>query len=117
MKNPTKFLKHLLIFCSLFVVTGCDISDPEAQFQEGWRYDNGEGVPQDDREAVKWYRLAAEQGLARAQLKLGSMYQKGEGAPKDHKEATKWYRLAAEQGLALPQPYLGWAHANGEGVR
>jgi TPR repeat protein len=115
-ENPTKFLKHLLIFCSLFAVSGCDIRDPEAQFQEGWRHDNGEGVPQDDREAVKWYRLAAEQGLARAQLKLGSMYQKGEGAPKDHKEATLWYRLAAEQGLALLQPYLGWAHANGEGV-
>ena len=25
-------------------------------------YDNGEGVPQDYAEAVKWYRLAAEQG-------------------------------------------------------
>ena len=27
-------------------------------------YDNGEGVPQDYKEAVKWYRLAAEQGDA-----------------------------------------------------
>ena len=26
-----------------------------------------EGVPQDDAEAVRWYRLAAEQGLAEAQ--------------------------------------------------
>ena len=107
MKNTTKLLKHLLIFCSLFAVSGCDIRDPEAQFQEGWRYDNGEGVPQDDREAVKWYRLAAEQGLARAQLKLGSMYQKGEGAPQDHKEATKWYRLAADKGNVAAQRNIG----------
>ena len=34
-------------------------------------YDNGEGVPQDYAEAVKWYRLAAEQGDARAQYNLG----------------------------------------------
>ena len=30
----------------------------------GVMYANGEGVPQNDVEAVKWYRLAAEQGGA-----------------------------------------------------
>ncbi len=34
----------------------------EAQASLRKAYDNGEGVPQDDKEAVKWYRLAAEQG-------------------------------------------------------
>jgi len=28
---------------------------------------NGEGVPKDDKEAVKWYRLAADRGKAKAQ--------------------------------------------------
>ena len=37
-------------------------------------YDNGDGVPQDYKEAVKWYRLAAEQGDAAAQYNLGIMY-------------------------------------------
>ena len=36
-----------------------------AQFNLGLMYDHGYGVPQDDAEAVKWYRLAAEQGDAR----------------------------------------------------
>ena len=40
-------------------------------------YDNGKGVPQDYAEAVKWYRLAAEQGYARAQYNLGLMYDNG----------------------------------------
>jgi TPR repeat protein len=31
----------------------------------------GKGVPQDDKQAVKWYRLAAEQGHANAQYNLG----------------------------------------------
>ena len=34
--------------------------DVEAQFNLGLRYANGEGVPQDDAEAVRWYRLAVD---------------------------------------------------------
>ena len=64
-------------------------------------YRNGEGVPQDYAEAVKWYRLAAEQGDADAQYNLGLMYDNGNGVPQDYKEAVKWYRLAAEQGVCL----------------
>ena len=30
-------------------------------------YDNGQGVPQDYKQAVKWYTKAAEQGDADAQ--------------------------------------------------
>ena len=38
--------------------------DAEAQSALGIMYDLGEGVPEDDAEAVKWYRKAAEQGNA-----------------------------------------------------
>ena len=34
----------------------------EAQYELGWMYVNGDGVPQNYRTAMKWYRLAAEQG-------------------------------------------------------
>ena len=37
--------------------------DADAQFNLGVMYDTGEGVPQDDAEAVRWFRLAAEQGV------------------------------------------------------
>ena len=69
-----------------------------AQYNLGLMYRRGDGVPQDDKEAVKWYRLAAEQGDARAQYNLGLMYAQGQGVPQDDKEAVKRYRLAAEQG-------------------
>ena len=46
--------------------------DVDAQLNLGNMYFNGEGVPQDDKAAVKWYRLAAEQGNARAQHNLGT---------------------------------------------
>ena len=38
--------------------------DATAQGNLGLMYDEGQGVPQDYKTAVKWYRLAAEQGDA-----------------------------------------------------
>ena len=57
-------------------------------------YANGEGVPQDYAEAVKWYRRAAEQGYAAAQYNLGAVYATARGVPQDYAEAVKWYRRA-----------------------
>ena len=64
----------------------------------GLMYDNGEGVPEDDRQAVFWYRKAAKQGDAVAQSNLGNMYDDGEGVPKDDVQAYVWINLAAAQG-------------------
>ena len=60
-------------------------------------HSEGQGVPQDYDQAIKLYRLAAEQGFVNAQYNLGMMYSKGP-VQHDYKEAIKWYRLAAEQG-------------------
>ena len=81
--------------------------DAPAQYFLGRMYDNGEGVPQDDVEAVSWYRLAADQGLAEAQHNLGVMYDNGEGVPQDDVAAVRWFRLAADQGDATAQAGLG----------
>ncbi len=35
-----------------------------AQFNLGWAYAEGEGVAENDKETVKWFRKAAEQGNA-----------------------------------------------------
>ena len=87
-----------------------------AQYNLGWMYANGEGVVEDDAEAVRWYRLAADQGVAGAQLNLGWMYANGEGVVEDDAEAARWYRLAADQGHAGAQYNLGVMYASGEGV-
>ena len=90
--------------------------DASAQFNLGLMYRNGEGVPQDDKIAVKWYKLAAEQGLASAQTSLGWMYDKGKGLTQNNKTAAKWYKLAAEQGDAKSQFNLGVMYQKGRGV-
>ena len=88
----------------------------DAQNNLGVMYRHGMGVPQNDKTAVKWYRLAAEQGDADAQLNLGLMYQYGRGVPKNHKTAAKWYKLAAEQGDADAQSNLALMYKEGQGV-
>ena len=60
-------------------------------------YDFGLGVKENDKEAVKWYRMAAEQGNAKSQYSLGIAYEQGNGVTRDLNEALKYYRLAAEQ--------------------
>ena len=75
--------------------------DASAQLNVGYNYAACRGVPRDDVEAVRWYRLAADQGLARAQFYLGVMYDTGRGVLQNDAEAARWYRLAAEQGDEL----------------
>ncbi len=62
-------------------------------------YREGVGAPQDYKEALKWYRQAAEQGHAVAQSNLGAMYGKGQGAAQDFILAHMWSSLAMSQGL------------------
>jgi len=69
-----------------------------AQFNLGYMYHEGEGVPQDYKEALKWYRKSAEQGNAKAQNNLGYMYYNGKGVPKNYIRAYAWCNLAASQG-------------------
>jgi TPR repeat protein len=90
--------------------------DAGAQFILGVMFEFGRGVPQNDKEAVKWLRLGADQGNANAQANLGTMYAEGQGVPQDYKEAVKWFRLAAGQGVAIAQTSLGTIYANGQGV-
>ena len=60
-------------------------------------YRNGEGVPQDDVEAVRWYRLAADQGHYAAHHNLGRMYLTGRGVPQDDILAYICFDLAVLQ--------------------
>ena len=66
--------------------------------------------------AVEWYRIAAEQGYARAQHNLGIMYYNGRGVTQDYAEAVRWYRMAADQGNARAQCNLGNKYSMGQGV-
>jgi uncharacterized protein len=99
-----------------YLVPCAEGGDPIAQFNLGLMYDLGDGVPQDDAEAARWYRRAAEQGVVEAQNNVGHMYASGKGVLQDDVEALRWYRMAADQGHAKAQHNVGVMYFYGKGV-
>ncbi|HHF4450783.1 TPA: tetratricopeptide repeat protein [Haemophilus influenzae] len=72
--------------------------DANVQFNLGVMYAEGQGVKQDDFEAVKWYRKAAEQGDADAQAILGFSYLLGKGVQVNKSLAKEWFGKACDNG-------------------
>jgi len=87
-----------------------------AQYNLGFMYATGEGIPIDDSKAIEWYQKAAVQGNADAQTNLGARYMIGDGVPKDAVKGMEWLRKAAAQGNADAQNRLGVMYAFGVGV-
>jgi hypothetical protein len=87
--------------------------DPIAEVKLGMKY--ALGVPRDSQEAMKWFRLAADQGFADGQFRLGGMYDVGQ-SPQNPVEAIKWYTLAAKQGHKDAQYRLGVMYDQGRGT-
>lgn len=76
----------------------------------------GYATPVDYAEATRWFRAAAEQGLAPAQDSLAHCYLKGVGLPADYAQAARWARLAAEQGNPRAFALLGYLYETGKGL-
>ena len=67
-------------------------------FLLGNAYFNGSGVDQDYEEAVRWFKLAAENGEPDSMVHLGFCYQEGIGVEKDIDTAWDYIYKAAELG-------------------
>jgi TPR repeat protein len=91
-------------------LSGCEMSpmerqrqdaergDPEAQFQLGIAYFQGETIKKDDDCCATWIRKAALAGHPYAQGFLGALYADGVGVPRNDSEAYVWYAVAAANG-------------------
>ena len=93
-----------------------ETGDARAQYYLGIMYTNGEGVPEDDRQAAFWFQKSARQGNAQSQYHLGILYANGTGVPEDDPQAVSWFRKSAEQGNTRAQFNLGVMYEFGEGV-
>lgn len=78
-----------------------------AQYVIGCKYSLGQGVEQDQREAVRWWQKAADQNHPGAQYNLGHARMKGNGIPVDSVASYLMFRDAA-------RGYKQWVQ---EGVR
>lgn len=91
-----------------------------AQFRLGMLYYMGQGVPEDENQAVFYWKKAANQGSVDAMFHLGSAYLFGTQAartvPDPDREAAIWYFQAASAGHAEAQYHLGLLFLAGKGV-
>jgi uncharacterized protein len=104
--------------------------DPGAEFSLAFGSINGFSA-----DALKWFRMAAENGHSMAQNIMGRVYAsniggvgpygrdgdmffaKHEGLAPDYAEAAKWFRKAAEQGEGDGEYFLGLLLRDGLGVK
>ena len=68
------------------------------------------------KEAIRWFKEAAERDFVRAQYYLGLMYQHGQGTNQDFSKSFNFYSIAADQGMAEAQHNLALLYKNGQGV-
>jgi len=100
---PLVILLLIALACPAFsediktLIKKAEAGDLDAQLNLGYAYYDGQGVPQNNHEAVKWFRKAAEQGNAKAQFNLGALYGNGQGVPQDYALAYYWFSLSASK--------------------
>eukprot|EP00611_Tribonema_gayanum_P009086 TRINITY_DN1881_c2_g1_i1.p1 TRINITY_DN1881_c2_g1~~TRINITY_DN1881_c2_g1_i1.p1 ORF type:complete len:526 (-),score=227.01 TRINITY_DN1881_c2_g1_i1:202-1779(-) len=75
-------------------------NNARAQNFLGCMYHSGRGAARDPREAARWFKRAAKQGLAAACNNLGLCYEAGAGVQKDTSKAIELYRQGVEGGSA-----------------
>jgi hypothetical protein len=73
---------------------------------------NGWGVKQNNEEALKWFKKAADQGSALAQFNIGILYS-NTGRNED---AVEWLQKAADQNNPDALYQLGVLYQRGMGV-
>jgi hypothetical protein len=88
----------------------------EAHYAIAMLYWQGQGVPQDYRQAYDWLLKAAGMDHAGAQAKLGYLYTDGSVVPRDFNKAFDYYDKAARQGDIDGQYNLGIFYLFGWGT-
>ncbi|MGB3874841.1 MAG: caspase family protein [Shinella zoogloeoides] len=80
-------------------------------------YSQGLGVKRDYKEALKWYRKAADNGDGEAMNSIGVMYSYGRGVPMDFAKAGEWYEKAATSGYSYANLNLASVFSRGQAGR
>lgn len=67
--------------------------NPSSQYDLGMRYVKGDGVEQDDKQALEWLKLSAKRGNSRAKKELAALEkrlaEKGKDAPEAEAPVAK----------------------------
>ena len=118
---PNDALLRIAAFFALFLVfVGFPclaiITALGGTFAESHRHGDEAYHKGDYKEAMRWYRTAADEGDAIAQGNIGWLYQAGLGVPQDYEEAMRWYRMSVDNGSHEASRLIGGLYLDGLGV-
>ena len=91
--------------------------DPQACFELGNRYYEGDDVPQNRSRAIELFQVAAQGGIANASFRLGKIYCDGIDVPVDYARALSYYSVAARAGVFEAQHNIGVMLVGAKGVK
>lgn len=90
--------------------------DIEAQYKLGGYFSSSvysTFKTRDIKQAIYWYKIAAENGHWVAQLRLGTLYMNSDEIPHDYIKAKKWLLLADKQDKPGATNWLGYIYLKG----
>jgi hypothetical protein len=91
-------------------------STVESQNILGQFFLTGMATPKNYAEAMRWYKLSAENGNRDSQSELAFLYFIGRGVARDFEKSFYWFEKSAMQGLAVSQYSVGIMYYTGNGV-
>jgi len=89
---------------------------PEAKFYLAKMYEQGLGVVQNTKRAIRNYSSAAELGSVDGMKALGVLFSSGMILRKNYKEAFHWFHQAAMKGDSEAQGRIALMYKNGQGT-
>ena len=92
------------------------LGDVNAMTELAEGYHDGDGVDQNQAEALRWYRRAADAGSSAAMVLLGAMYFLEDVPGASDEEAARWFQKAADKGNPAAMFNLATMYETGRGV-
>ena len=99
-----------------FIRIAAEAGVADAQALYGQLLLDGDGVPQDQQDAVRWFDRAARQGHVMAMNMMGRCYDLGWGVAIDKVRASQWFKAASDRGLEWGMYNYATALTLGAGV-
>ena len=93
-----------------------DRGEPDAEFELGQAYAEGQGTPQNSVLAVRMFKRGANRGHIESMVNLAAAYSDGVGVGKDLRKAFQLAEKAAAAGNHAGAILVGIGHARGAGT-
>ncbi len=95
----------------------CDNGNVAKCYSQGLQYLNGQGVKQDKKKAMDFFKIACDNDDAKGCSGLGLIYAQGQGVKRDNQKALSLFKKACDGGNMEGCYNLGYMYDKGKGTK